>query len=472
MSVVLHQNTLYEIFSFCDLNGLSVCLLVCREWSIVLRNKMCFWTYQNYLLARGLSLLNNPPNNHSTHYLTTYYDKRYLRDHFVEKFSQFRKRHILHSHNWKEKLRHDLRYFDTDHKNQESRCFLKVIRSSDASRRATPTDDAASSHLTRRCGHASYVIRHLKNDYLICIGGRDTSFALDGSIDIYNLTKNCYVGNTTSSIHAIPSMWYFNSVKIDDCIYVFSDSSSLFDEEEFIVYKLSFNSVVNEDMECVPNPTFKCSRLSTTLSQEFVETFDQLVGSTMCLDPIPIIGCTLKDANAAFPLRSYRAFMFGGKSKVSDPVDEPANNVNYASTFKFYNDVYLVMIHQMPSGELDIIQWEKVETTGEKPSPRHCHSSILMGRNMYVFGGWSAVNGRSRQLYYEFEQELFFNDLFMLNIDTYHWTKVETIGIPPCPRCQCSMMAIPGYNISTSEFNSETFGEFVVLPCVVKLIVS
>jgi hypothetical protein len=471
MSVVLHQNTLFEIFSFCDLNGLSVCLLVCREWSVVLRNKMCFWIYQNYLLARGLSLLNNPPNNHLTHYLTTYYDKRFLRDHFVERFSLFQKRHILHSHNWKEKLRHDLRYFDPDHKNQESDRFLKVIRSSDASSRATPTAYEASSHLTRRCGHASYVIHHLKNDYLICIGGRNASFALDGSIDIYNLTKNRYVDNTTSSIQTFPPMWYFNSVKIHDCIYVFSDNSSLF-HDEFGVYKLSLDSVVTEDVMGKPNPTFKCSRLSSTLPQEFVEAFDQLVGSTMCLDPIPIIGYTLKDPNAAFPLRSYRAFMFGGKAKLSDLLDEPGNNEAYASTFKFYNDVYLVMIHQMPSGEQDIIQWEKVETTGEKPSPRHCHSSILIGRNMYVFGGWSAVNGRSRQLYYEFEQELFFNDLFILNIDNYHWTKVETIGIPPCPRCQCNMMAIPGYNISTSEFNSETFGEFVVLPCVVKLIVS
>jgi hypothetical protein len=458
MSFVLHQNTLYEIFSFCDLTGLSVCLVVCREWSMVLRNKMCFWIYQNYLLARGLSLLDKPPNAHIAHYLTTYYDERYLRDHFIGRFSQFQKQSMLRPHNWKEKLNHDLRYFVTDHNKRGIDRFLKIIRCLYNGSLTTPTSYEASSNLTRRCGHASHVLHHKKNDYLVCLGGRNSSFAVDGNMDIYNLTKNCYVDNIIGSIYTFPAMWYFNNVKIDDCIYVFSDNSSLF-HESFEVYKLCFDPVVREDENGIPIPTLNCCKLSSTLPPSLVESFDQLVGSTLCLDPFPTKECTL--TNPELPVRSFRSFMFGGKAKLAvNPPGDYNTNTN-APTFKFLNDIYLVLIHQMPCEKEDIIEWKKVETTGEKPSPRHCHSSIIVGRNMFIFGGWSAVNGRSRQLYYEFEQELFFNDLFMLNIDTFHWTKVETLGIPPCPRCQCNLMAIPGHDIPAYEFNSVTFGEFL-----------
>lgn len=77
--------------------------------------------------------------------------------------------------------------------------------------------------------------------------------------------------------------------------------------------------------------------------------------------------------------------------------------------------------------------WKKLHCTGTLPSPRWCHSGVLHGEDMIVFGGWSyertvGVGTGSK----------FFNDVHMLNITTLVWTKVETTGSPPRARCQCA----------------------------------
>ena len=84
-----------------------------------------------------------------------------------------------------------------------------------------------------------------------------------------------------------------------------------------------------------------------------------------------------------------------------------------------------------PNGPMAV--WKKLECTGCLPSPRWCHSSIIQGNDMIVFGGWSyersvGVSTGSN----------FLNDLYVLNIITLVWTKVSTHGCLPRPRCQCA----------------------------------
>jgi uncharacterized protein YheU (UPF0270 family) len=77
--------------------------------------------------------------------------------------------------------------------------------------------------------------------------------------------------------------------------------------------------------------------------------------------------------------------------------------------------------------------WKRLHCTGSLPSPRWCHSGVLQGEDMIVFGGWSyertvGVGTGSK----------FFNDVHILNITTLVWTKIITTGSPPRARCQCA----------------------------------
>lgn len=78
---------------------------------------------------------------------------------------------------------------------------------------------------------------------------------------------------------------------------------------------------------------------------------------------------------------------------------------------------------------------------------------------MIIFGGWSylrtdGVGSRST----------FFNDIHILNIDTFVWTELQTTGSIPRPRCQCASFIVAGdfdtspltYPSSGSTFSSST----------------
>jgi len=60
-------------------------------------------------------------------------------------------------------------------------------------------------------------------------------------------------------------------------------------------------------------------------------------------------------------------------------------------------------------------------TLGFQPRPRAGHTATVVGRQMYVFGG-----------YYDGWQYL--NDLFCFNLDTHTWSPIETTGPVPSPR--------------------------------------
>ena len=77
--------------------------------------------------------------------------------------------------------------------------------------------------------------------------------------------------------------------------------------------------------------------------------------------------------------------------------------------------------------------WKKLQCTGSLPSPRWCHSSIIQGNDMIVFGGWSYERSVGIST-----GSNFLNDLYVLNVLTLVWTKVSTFGCLPRPRCQCA----------------------------------
>ncbi|CAN1839937.1 Kelch domain-containing protein 3 [Linum perenne] len=69
----------------------------------------------------------------------------------------------------------------------------------------------------------------------------------------------------------------------------------------------------------------------------------------------------------------------------------------------------------------ETLVWKELSTMGQKLPPRAGHSTVAFGKNLFVFGGFAD----SQNLY---------NDLYMLDIESGMWTKVMAIGDGPCAR--------------------------------------
>jgi hypothetical protein len=78
---------------------------------------------------------------------------------------------------------------------------------------------------------------------------------------------------------------------------------------------------------------------------------------------------------------------------------------------------------------IDTLTWSKPRTSGQIPPPCRAHSCTTVERDLgggkksyslYVFGGGDGPN--------------YFNDLYVLSIDTLIWSKPKTEGEAPSPR--------------------------------------
>ncbi|EFJ04615.1 hypothetical protein SELMODRAFT_449347 [Selaginella moellendorffii] len=70
--------------------------------------------------------------------------------------------------------------------------------------------------------------------------------------------------------------------------------------------------------------------------------------------------------------------------------------------------------------------WGKPDVFGDVPAPREGHSASLIGDNLFVFGGCGKSSDPSEEEYY--------NDLHVLNTNTFVWKKISTTGVSPIPR--------------------------------------
>jgi len=64
--------------------------------------------------------------------------------------------------------------------------------------------------------------------------------------------------------------------------------------------------------------------------------------------------------------------------------------------------------------------WYQPETSGNPPCPRAAHSCTVVGRKLFIFGGNDGAN--------------LFDDLYILDTETFHWTRVNSRGVPPAAR--------------------------------------
>ncbi|CAH2099466.1 unnamed protein product [Euphydryas editha] len=74
-------------------------------------------------------------------------------------------------------------------------------------------------------------------------------------------------------------------------------------------------------------------------------------------------------------------------------------------------------------------KWEKV-IAPNGPSPRSGHRMVLLGRKLFLFGGY-CDDGRECK---------YFDDLYTFCLDTREWTKLSPSGRGPTPRSACVML--------------------------------
>jgi amphiphysin len=86
-------------------------------------------------------------------------------------------------------------------------------------------------------------------------------------------------------------------------------------------------------------------------------------------------------------------------------------------------------------------KWEKLMTTGIKPSPRDKHSAVLWGKKVVIFGGFGPATGAgefSEDSEDEEDQSIkftWFNDVYVFDTDSNSWEapNISLIG-GPVPR--------------------------------------
>ncbi|XP_021615867.1 kelch domain-containing protein 3 isoform X2 [Manihot esculenta] len=70
--------------------------------------------------------------------------------------------------------------------------------------------------------------------------------------------------------------------------------------------------------------------------------------------------------------------------------------------------------------------WISPTVRGEGPEAREGHSAALVGKRLFIFGGCGKSSNNNVEVYY--------NDIFILNTETFVWKQAATSGTPPSAR--------------------------------------
>ncbi|XP_020702488.1 RING finger protein B isoform X1 [Dendrobium catenatum] len=82
------------------------------------------------------------------------------------------------------------------------------------------------------------------------------------------------------------------------------------------------------------------------------------------------------------------------------------------------SDCYLSDVHML---DADTLTWRQITTSGQMLAPRAGHTTVALGSNLFVFGGFTDA----RNLY---------DDLHVLNVETGKWNRVTNINRGPSAR--------------------------------------
>lgn len=115
----------------------------------------------------------------------------------------------------------------------------------------------------------------------------------------------------------------------------------------------------------------------------------------------------------SFTYIDNRIYLFGGLAKYT--------NYSKQNTFKYLNDLYVLELKAHPH----LYQWEKPMTCGKGPSPRESHTTVAYtptngdGPKLIIYGGMNGMR---------------LGDIYILDINSMTWNNPVINGIPPLPR--------------------------------------
>merc|ERR1711939_614512 len=87
--------------------------------------------------------------------------------------------------------------------------------------------------------------------------------------------------------------------------------------------------------------------------------------------------------------------------------------------------------------DLSSMAWRNQETTGPPPSARMGHTAVLMDKNLIIHGGFCIPNANSINNAEGMGAALkscYLNDLRVLDLEKYQWSRLRTHGTPIAPR--------------------------------------
>lgn len=68
--------------------------------------------------------------------------------------------------------------------------------------------------------------------------------------------------------------------------------------------------------------------------------------------------------------------------------------------------------------------WISPSLRGDRPSPREGHSAALIGKRLFIFGGCGKFD----------DAEIYYDDVYVLNTETFVWKRIVPSGTPPSKR--------------------------------------
>lgn len=77
-------------------------------------------------------------------------------------------------------------------------------------------------------------------------------------------------------------------------------------------------------------------------------------------------------------------------------------------------------------------KWEKLSTGKVGPSARSGHRMVLSKKKIFLFGGFHDNNASFN----------YYNDVWSFSLESYTWSKLETVGVGPTPRSGVIMATI------------------------------
>lgn len=409
MLIKLNANNTTDILLFLSYKDVINVFLSSKYMKGLVAGSAVLWEalYFGFLFEKYCGIL--PEERHHTlihHYLCTNYSPRILHEMIFDDY-----RNSI--------LRRDVGVSRLDEWKHRAQEVMRIGKKLCQPFVHTPYDFVhkvvVSGNYPNRCGHASSVVTDsLTGDsILVQLCGATDEYQMLNRSALINLTKKTVMIDS-SLTSLISPQWFCNSVVKDNCIYFLN----------------------GEDANVIKLSSISTSQKPPVLVQRFrqinpLENMLYLNGSSLILDSRP--------SKPEASLFSFRLIVFGGRNDFSREV---------------FNKTMVGYVVETSQG--GAVEWKEHTVSGDIPPPRYNHATQLIGRNMYLFGGWTNLLYAPPSNYInklQVRNAIFYNDLYSLNIDTMHWTKIETFGIPLSPRCQVSMLFMPKRDRTGREYS-------------------